>query len=151
LKEEALDRNKWRNRFGRRCGPVVWQITDEWIYNIYLIWLKSGSDKYCWYSATTASLKCVCFWGVSRTPINGRQRQDVVIYTESHLHVSAHINPSLGCTELYIEKYVQTVFLIYSFTPQSFLRQIHSLFLSQFSTHCDLVLPLSIFGILSFS
>jgi hypothetical protein len=23
LKEEALDRNKWRNRFGRRCGPVV--------------------------------------------------------------------------------------------------------------------------------
>jgi hypothetical protein len=23
LKEEALDRIKWRNRFGRRCGPVV--------------------------------------------------------------------------------------------------------------------------------
>ena len=31
LKEEALDRIKWRNRFGRGCGPVVWQITDEWI------------------------------------------------------------------------------------------------------------------------
>jgi hypothetical protein len=29
LKEEALDRNKWRNRFGRGCGPVVWQITDD--------------------------------------------------------------------------------------------------------------------------
>jgi hypothetical protein len=29
LKEEALDRIKWRNRFGRGCGPV-WQITDEW-------------------------------------------------------------------------------------------------------------------------
>jgi hypothetical protein len=29
LKEEALDRIKWRNRFGRGCGPVVWQITDE--------------------------------------------------------------------------------------------------------------------------
>jgi hypothetical protein len=28
LKEEALDRIKWRNRFGRCCGPVVWQITD---------------------------------------------------------------------------------------------------------------------------
>jgi hypothetical protein len=27
LKEEALDRIKWRNRFGRGCGPVVWQIT----------------------------------------------------------------------------------------------------------------------------
>jgi formylmethanofuran dehydrogenase subunit E-like metal-binding protein len=31
LKEEALDCIKWRNRFGRGCGPVVWQITDEWI------------------------------------------------------------------------------------------------------------------------
>jgi hypothetical protein len=30
LKEEALDRTQWRNRFGRGCGPVVWQITDEW-------------------------------------------------------------------------------------------------------------------------
>jgi hypothetical protein len=23
LKEEVLDRIKWRNRFGRDCGPVV--------------------------------------------------------------------------------------------------------------------------------
>jgi hypothetical protein len=23
LREEALDRIKWRNRFGRGCGPVV--------------------------------------------------------------------------------------------------------------------------------
>jgi hypothetical protein len=29
LKEEALDRIKWRTRFGRGCGPVVWQITDD--------------------------------------------------------------------------------------------------------------------------
>jgi hypothetical protein len=29
LKEEALDRIKWRNRFWRGCGPVVWQITDD--------------------------------------------------------------------------------------------------------------------------
>jgi hypothetical protein len=29
LKEEGLDRIKWRNRFGRGCGPVVWQITDD--------------------------------------------------------------------------------------------------------------------------
>jgi hypothetical protein len=29
LKEEAQDRIKWRNRFGRGCGPVVWQITDN--------------------------------------------------------------------------------------------------------------------------
>jgi hypothetical protein len=34
LKEEALYRIKWRSRFGRGCGPVVWQITDEWM-NIY--------------------------------------------------------------------------------------------------------------------
>jgi hypothetical protein len=31
LKEEALDRIKWGNRFGRGCGPVVWKITDEWM------------------------------------------------------------------------------------------------------------------------
>jgi len=29
LKEEALDRSVWRNRFGRGFGPVVWQITDD--------------------------------------------------------------------------------------------------------------------------
>jgi hypothetical protein len=29
LKEEALDRIKWRNRFGRGFGPVVWRITDD--------------------------------------------------------------------------------------------------------------------------
>jgi len=29
LKEEALDRTMWRNRFGRGSGPVVWQITDD--------------------------------------------------------------------------------------------------------------------------
>jgi hypothetical protein len=36
LKEEALDRIKWRNRFGRGGGPVVWQITDEWMNE----WMK---------------------------------------------------------------------------------------------------------------
>ena len=29
LKEEALDRTLWRNRFGRGFGPVVLQITDD--------------------------------------------------------------------------------------------------------------------------
>ena len=29
LKEEALDRTMWRNRFGRGFGPFVWQITDD--------------------------------------------------------------------------------------------------------------------------
>jgi len=29
MKEEALDRTVWRNRFGRGFGPVVWQITDD--------------------------------------------------------------------------------------------------------------------------
>ena len=28
LKEEALDRTMWRNRFGRAFGPVVRQITE---------------------------------------------------------------------------------------------------------------------------
>jgi hypothetical protein len=29
LKEEVLDRIKWRNRFGRGSRPVAWQITDD--------------------------------------------------------------------------------------------------------------------------
>jgi hypothetical protein len=29
LKKEALARIKWRNHFGRGCGPVLWQITDD--------------------------------------------------------------------------------------------------------------------------
>ena len=29
MKEEALDRTMWRNRFGRGFGPVVRQITDD--------------------------------------------------------------------------------------------------------------------------
>jgi len=29
MKEEALDRTMWRNRFGRDVGPVIRQIT-EW-------------------------------------------------------------------------------------------------------------------------
>ena len=29
LKEEALDRTMWRNRFGRGFGPVIWQISDD--------------------------------------------------------------------------------------------------------------------------
>jgi hypothetical protein len=37
LKEEATDRIKWINRFGRGCGPVVWQITDEW--TVIKIWV----------------------------------------------------------------------------------------------------------------
>jgi hypothetical protein len=36
LKEEALDCIKWRNHFGRGCGPVVWQITDEWMLSFLL-------------------------------------------------------------------------------------------------------------------
>jgi len=38
-----------------------------------------------------------------------------------------------------------------SFIPQSALRQVHSVFPSEFFTECDLVLPISIQSILSFS
>jgi len=40
LKEEALDRTMWRNRFGRGFGPVVWQITDDDDDEIFLKILK---------------------------------------------------------------------------------------------------------------
>ena len=41
-------------------------------------------------------------------------------------------------------------FNIHSIIPQPVLRRVNSLFRSQFSTGCDLVLPLSIYSILSF-
>jgi hypothetical protein len=50
LKEEALDRIKWRNRFGRGCGPVIWQITDDddWLWTCHLTdywWMRRNRDK----------------------------------------------------------------------------------------------------------
>jgi hypothetical protein len=39
---------------------------------------------------------------------------------------------------------------IHSFILQSVLRQVHGLFQSEFCTECDLVLPLSIYSVLSF-
>jgi hypothetical protein len=40
LKEEALDRIKWRNRYGRGCGPVVWQVTDDDDDDMYDIFIR---------------------------------------------------------------------------------------------------------------
>ena len=49
LKEEALDRTMWRNRFGGGFGPVVRQNT-EWWMNIYWrnIRLKFLSEQITW-------------------------------------------------------------------------------------------------------
>ena len=50
LKEEALDRTMWRNRFGRCFGPVVWQITDDDIYIYIYLFIspfgKPGQDHF---------------------------------------------------------------------------------------------------------
>jgi hypothetical protein len=47
LKEEALDRIKWKNRFGRGCGPVVWQFTDYWlrIMNVLFKVLRENCNR----------------------------------------------------------------------------------------------------------
>ena len=44
LKEEALDRTMWRNRFGRGFGPVVWQITDDDNDDTYLCFDTPSRD-----------------------------------------------------------------------------------------------------------
>jgi len=53
LKEEALDRTMWRNRFRGGFGPVVRQNT-EWM-NINWMYLLHGfnrdSQYYCWMSS----------------------------------------------------------------------------------------------------
>jgi hypothetical protein len=51
LKEETLDRTKWRNRFGRGCGPVVWQITDD-----DDVWDDRNSPGLCYFPFTMVPL-----------------------------------------------------------------------------------------------
>jgi hypothetical protein len=51
---------------------------------------------------------------------------------------------------VYLPKYF-TLNVIHSLIPWCFLRQIHSVFRGEFPIECDLVLPLSISSILSFS
>jgi len=67
LKEEALDRTMWRNRFGRGFGPVVWQITDDDddipADNLYCctstLWMKQlHSNK----GTADMSLNTTCGW-----------------------------------------------------------------------------------------
>jgi hypothetical protein len=43
LKEEALDRTVWRNRFGRGFGPIVRQNT-EWMNNPFESKFYSGRN-----------------------------------------------------------------------------------------------------------
>ena len=66
LKEEAVDRTVWRNRFGRGFGPVVWQITDDddddqdlWLKNNSNIFLLFVSHK-SWYSVVSLG-RCSLF------------------------------------------------------------------------------------------
>jgi len=61
--------------------------------------------------------------------------------TQEFLHMKAY-----GVHKTNVRLKVSRV--IYSFIPQSVLRQGHSIFQSEFSTQCDLVLPLSISNIL---
>jgi hypothetical protein len=47
LKEEGLDRIKWRNRFGRGCEPVIWQITDDdTVFFFLLTHVSYSQDEY---------------------------------------------------------------------------------------------------------
>ena len=85
LKEEALDRTMWRNRFGRGFGPVVWQITDDddddyiYIY-IYIIPILRGKNflKKLHYSSYSTCLHHLWGWKRQSVPkrphINFRSR-----------------------------------------------------------------------------
>ena len=57
LKEEALDRTMWRNRFGRGFGPGVWQITDDDDHNERL--KKNINQKTEYFKSHTTSTLCI--------------------------------------------------------------------------------------------
>ena len=60
LKEEALDRTMWRNRFGRGVGPVVRQIT-EWMNGKVLKLLYRSKQR--WFSTAwkqQTGIGCYC-------------------------------------------------------------------------------------------
>ena len=68
LKEEALDRNMWRNRFGGGFGPVVRQNT-EWMNEVHECrkLRKSmispsffGFPPFCYHSTIATPLICYC-------------------------------------------------------------------------------------------
>jgi hypothetical protein len=70
MKVEALDRIKWRNRFGTGFGPVVWQITDDdddddlllgWIQ--YIDVRLPTFCKSFYFPSTRKSTKCCLFLG----------------------------------------------------------------------------------------
>ena len=72
LKEEALDRTMWRNRFGGSFGPVVRQNTEWWLYThdvriecLVYLWLEflkvyfiSGMRLECLIFFTTFTFTC---------------------------------------------------------------------------------------------
>ena len=70
LKEEALDRSVWRNRFGRGFGPVVWQITDDdddyelyigaLVYNFNCIYILYNDMDVVGVMAAWSDPLCVC-------------------------------------------------------------------------------------------
>jgi hypothetical protein len=59
LKEEALDRTKWRNRFGRGFGPVVRQ-NIEWMNMSSWRWQINLTEK-CWTSNYKENVLCKKF------------------------------------------------------------------------------------------
>jgi hypothetical protein len=51
LKEEALDRNLWRTRFGRGYGPVVRQTT-EWMNEWFVTYIEMMVTGHAYILAT---------------------------------------------------------------------------------------------------
>jgi hypothetical protein len=69
LKEEALDRTIWRNRFGRGVGPVIRQNTEWMNYS----WEKRNSARQTRNSFWATGLRCPC--SLFRIVLRKRLRQ----------------------------------------------------------------------------
>jgi hypothetical protein len=93
------------------------------------------------------------YWSVPGTSIR-EVRKTIVVGNTIIFHTEYYRNASVTTLPLHQFSifYEQSRFVsnLLTFILQSVLRQVRSLFQSQFSTGCDLVLPLSIYSIFSF-
>jgi hypothetical protein len=90
LKEEAIDRTMWRNRFGRGVGPVVRQITEwmnEWMNAVWLLGI----------------LKCALSVASAR---NTLQRKRV----KSNVLPVLHTASTLAIDKIYVNKKVRFLY-----------------------------------------
>ena len=104
LKEEAVDRNMWRHRFGRGFEPVVRQTTGLYIYNVGdcadVLWLQLRILCLAWGTSNRNAKDSVllgydCTWLGNRIPTFRRN----MVFSSSRFEMSEIVLHRLEMSE----------------------------------------------------